>query len=53
MLQRSVASADNEADERVVGRGKEGGTEAELTMLAARFEMLFFVDGIELCFRCQ
>lgn len=46
MLQRSVASADNEADEG-------GGTEAELTMLAARFEMLFFVDGIELCFRCQ
>lgn len=49
MLQRSVASADNEADEGVVGSGGE----AELTMLAARFEMLFFVDGIELCFRCQ
>lgn len=47
MLQRSVASADNEADEGVVGRG------GKLTMLAARFEMLFFVDGIELCFRCQ
>lgn len=36
MLQRSVASADNEADEG-------GGTEAELTMLAARFEMLFLL----------
>lgn len=35
MLQRSVASADNEADE---GGGGRGG--AELTMLAARFEML-------------